>query len=82
MESHRQKKSLGENSDKQLLSAPGFRGAAVVAVEMEQGAVREAETVSIFMQDCTNLAPSPVQELLSPLFTCHTHCYSKIVSSS
>lgn len=45
MESHRQK-SLGENSDKQLLSAPGFRGAAVVAVEMEQGAVREAGTAS------------------------------------
>lgn len=80
MESHRQK-FLGENSDKQLFSAPGFRAAAVVAVEVEQGTVREAGTASIFVQGCTNLAPSPVQELLKPLFTCHAYCYLKIVSS-
>lgn len=60
MESHRQRKSLGENSDKQLLTAPGFRGAAMVAVEMEQEAVREAGAASISMQGCTNLAFSPV----------------------
>lgn len=82
MESHRQRKSLGENSDKQLLAALGFRGAAMVAVEMEQEAVREAEAASIFMQGCTNLAFSPVQELLNPLYTCHTRCYPQIVSSS
>lgn len=50
----------------------------MVAVEVEQGAVREAGTAPIFMQGCTNLAPSPVQELLNHLFTCHTHGYPKI----
>lgn len=68
MESHRQKSSLGENSNKQLLSAPGFRGAAVVAVEMEQGALRETGTASIFMQGWMNLAPSPSAGITEPPF--------------
>lgn len=36
MESHRQKKSLGEDSDKKLLFTLGFRGATLVAVEVHQ----------------------------------------------
>lgn len=55
-------RSLGENSEK---PAPhtSFRGAAVVTLEMEQGAVGGAGAASISMQ---GLAPSPVQELLTP----------------
>jgi len=78
----RRQKSLGEDSDEQLPSAPGFRGAAVLMVEVQQGAGREAGTAGVFMQGCTNLTPSPVRDLLNLLFTCHTHCYPRIVSSS
>lgn len=43
-------RSLGENSEKLLLPTPGFEEVAVVALEMEQGAVGGAGTSSIFMQ--------------------------------
>lgn len=66
MESHRQKKSLGEDSDKKLLFIPGFRGAALVAVEVHQRAVRMAGTASVFTQGCMSV-PSPMHELLNPL---------------
>lgn len=52
-----------ERTARSLPPTPGFRGAAVVALEMEQGAVGGAGAASISMQ---GLAPSPVQELLTP----------------
>lgn len=66
MESHRQKKSLGEDSEKKLLFIPGFGGAALVAVEVHQRAVRMAGTASVFTQGCMSV-PSPMHELLNPL---------------
>lgn len=58
-------------------SAPGFRQAPVVVVEIDQGALREAGTASIFVQGCTSLVLFLVQELLNPLFTCHSYCHLK-----
>lgn len=62
VERHRQKLSLREKSSEELLSAQP----ALVAVEMEQGAVGEAGTGATFTQDCSALPLCPVQELLSP----------------
>lgn len=70
-------RSLGQNSKKLLFPTPGFQEVAVVALEMEQEAVREAGTDSIFMQ---SPASSPVHELLTPFYLLHS--YPKTVSSS
>lgn len=54
--------SWAENSKKQLLLTPGFRGAAVVALEMGQ---------ELFPSSCRT-SPIPHAGITDPLFTCHT----------